>query len=340
VRSGKKAGGRIDALDLRNAREPGFHVVHLMADLTFGTRGTTSWIERRTLPPLSYALYDPVEESSAPVRALVYGPAYTPAVEFDPQLGAAPFATWLSAVLSKRQRPRDPSPFWQPQYCHERTIEGSSRRTPTAICSVVYFTSHAGIGQIWFRTVEIGETDNGVEWAPMAPPEFDAVVIPASGLIAKKLSALPTLLDAPGNWPKGDISISPSDIVIQPPDLQPGVPTEIAVTVRNAGLSELQKVEVHVTWGWDPKARGVSRTFLVDVAAEKSTVLTLQATFPAFYGYVVAHAQLASEHAPHEWWSPDPTPEDACAIRIVNEHLAPAGFAAAMSDAIGCQRVQ
>jgi hypothetical protein len=341
VRSGKRAGGRIETLDLANAGEPGFHVIHLMADLTFGTRGTPSWSERRTLPPLSYALYDPEKESSANVRALFDGPAFTQALEFDPELGAAPFATWLSAVLSKRRRPGDPPPDWMSQFCHERTIESSSRQTPTAVCSVAYFSWHSGIGQIWFRTAEIRETGHDVEWAPITPAQFEAVVIPGWGVASQQLSTLPSLLDAPPeSRPIGDASVSPSDIVVESSDLQPGAPVDILVAVRNVGLGDLHKVAIDVTWGWDLKARGVSRLFVVDVAAGSSSVLKVRAAFPSAYGYVLAHAMLGSEHAPHEWWSPDPTPENACAIRIVNEHLAPAGFATAMSEAIGCQRVQ
>jgi hypothetical protein len=338
VRSGETDGGRINALDLQTAEEPGFHVIELMADLTFGTKGRTpAWIERRMLPPLSYALYDPVKEASAPVQALIYGPASTPVHEFDPKLGADSFAAWLSRLLSKRRGPQDTGPEWLSQYCHERTSEVRSRQKPSAICSVLYFQWQSNIGQIWFRTAEIRETEHGVEWTPTAPAQFEGLVFPGWGVVSQQLSALPSLLNAaPGSRPTGDISISPSDIVVQSSDVEPGVPAEITVTVRNVGVIDLPKVQVNVIWGSDPKVRGVSRTFVVDVAADKSADLTLRATFPTVYGYVMAHAMEMSDHSPYEWWSIDPTPFDACMIRIINEHLAPAGFRMAMTGVTGC----
>jgi hypothetical protein len=340
LQSGKGTGGRIDVLGLKTPVKPGFHVIKVRAELRFDATESRmdSWIEQRILPPLYYAVYDPADQSSAPIRALVFGPASTPVREFDRQLGAEPFAAWLSGVLSKRQGPGDHRPHWQSQYCHERTSEAGSRQTPTALCSVVYFHSLVDIGQIWFRTAEIRKTGPGVEWAPIAPAKFEGVVLPSRGQVSQQLSALPSLLDpAVETRPSGDISISSSDIVVVPSAPQPGVPADVSVTVRNIGLSDLHKVAVDVTWGSDLKVRGTSRTFVVDVAAQESANLTLQAAFPTVYGYVLAHSMQVSEHSPHERWTPDPTPENACALRIVNERLAPVGYLAELVEASGCR---
>jgi hypothetical protein len=343
VRSGKSVGRRIDALGLEEPVRPGLHVVRVRAELTFdATAGRTRpRIERRVLPPLSYAVFDPADQSSAPVQALVYGPASIPVREFDPQLGAEPLAAWLSGVISNRRSSGDSKPAWMSRYCHERTGEAGSRQRPTAICSVVYFSSHAGTGQLWFRTAEIRETETGVEWTPTAPARFEGLGLPDSGQMSEQLSALPSLIDAPPESRLvGDISISSSDIVVVPSATNPGASQDVTVTVRNVGLGALLKVGVNVVWGFDPQARGTSREFVVDIPAQSSTDLTLQVAFPTRHGYVMAHAMLVSAHAPPEWWSRDPTPFDACAIRIVNKHLAPAGFGNAISDATGCQRVQ
>ena len=39
--------------------------------------------------------------------------------------------------------------------------------------------------------------------------------------------------------------------------------------------------------------------------------------------------------APHDSWSPDPTPDDAVAFRIVSPHRAPKGFAASLVEQCG-----
>jgi hypothetical protein len=202
---------------------------------------------------------------------------------------------------------------------------------------VVYFSSHAGTGRLWFRTAEIRETETGVEWTPTAPARFEGLVLPDSGQMSEQLSALPSLIDAPPESRLvGDISISASDIVVVPSATNPGASQDVTITVQNVGLGALLKVGANVVWGFDPQARGTSREFVVDIPAQSSTDLTLQVAFPTRHGYVMAHAMQLNEHVPYEWWAPDPTPFDACAIRIVNEHLAPAGYRAAMAEATGC----
>jgi hypothetical protein len=114
--------------------------------------------------------------------------------------------------------------------------------------------------------------------------------------------------------PIGDVSISPADIEISAP-LQPGAPADVAVTVRNAGDGDLHKTIVNVTFGTDLAARGTSRQFVLDIPAHESSVLKLQAAFPAGYGFVMAHALQLSEHSPHDNWVPDPTPENGCAFQ-------------------------
>ena len=39
---------------------------------------------------------------------------------------------------------------------------------------------------------------------------------------------------------------------------------------------------------------------------------------------------VASEHTPHDSWNPDPTPDDAVAIRIIGPQHAPKEFAASL----------
>jgi hypothetical protein len=339
VQSGKSAGGGINMLPAPASR-PGFHVVRLRGELTFGATAASvaaGWTEVRNLAPVYYAIYDSNAESSAAIRALVYGPASTPVREFDPLLGDEPFAIWLSDVLSTRRKKRESGPDWLSQYCDERTGEAGVKGTPTAVCSVVYFGLDRDIGQIWFRTADIRETDQGIEWIPLSPAQFEGLMIRESAQ-QTRLSRLPSLLDiTPAARPVGDVSIMPDDIVVSPAEPIPGAFAATTVTVRNIGDGDLHKVQVYVAFGVDPSARGTMRQFVVDIPAQQSVDLKLQVAFPNGYGFVMAHALQLTEHSPHDNAMPDPTPMNSCAFRIVNRRLASAQYAESLlHDAGGC----
>jgi hypothetical protein len=50
-----------------------------------------------------------------------------------------------------------------------------------------------------------------------------------------------------------------------------------------------------------------------------------------------AHAMQMTEHSPFENWTPDPTPEDACAFRIVNPRTAPPRYLESLGDTSLCR---
>jgi hypothetical protein len=335
--SGKGGGVRIDTRLGTAAAQPGFHQVRVRAHLTFGGRTETPWTEVRDLPPLFYALYDMGAASPADARRFVYGPAATPARELDPLLGDEPFGVWLTDVLSKRGASTDPL-HWMSQYCSERTAEAGSRPDPTAVCSVVYFQVRGHIGQIWFRTGDVHVSDDGVAWIPLAPPRFEGLVIQGSGPESQRLSVLPLLIDTdPASRPTGDVAIAPDDIVITPGTPAPGAPAAVTVTVRNQGQADLHKVAVFVAFGTSATA-GTSRRFVVDVPAQNSVEITLDVVFPQGFGFLMAQAMQIGEHAPHDSWTPDPTPEDACAFRIVNPRAAPPRYLESLGgDTSGCR---
>jgi len=339
VQSGKSAGGGVSMLPAP-ASQPGFHVVRLRAEFRFGTTapsGAEGWTEVRNLGPVSYAIYDSNTESSAAVRALVYGPASTHVSEFDPLLGDEPFGVWLSDVLSARSKKNESGPDWLSQYCDERTGEAGLKVTSTGVCSVIYFGLGRDIGQIWFRTADIRETDQGIEWIPLSPAQFEGLLIRDSAQ-QTRLSRLPSLLDTtPTARPVGDVSIMPDDIVVSPAEPIPGAFAAATVTVRNIGDGDLYKVQVGLVFGVDPSARGTMRQFVVDIPAQQSVDLRLQVAFPNGYGFVMAHALQLTEHSPHDNGMPDPTPMNACAFRIVNRRLASAQYVdSLLHDAGGC----
>lgn len=341
VHSGKSEGITIGRALPGPAGMPGFHVVQLTAHLTF--RGTTqsgaaaAWTESRTLPPVFYGLYDPVAESSAPMRALVYGPAVTPARQLDPLLGDEPFGAWLNAQLASNGGEKDSASDWRSEYCDARLGEAGARSAARAICAVVGFQARGEIGQIWFRTAELSETEKGPEWTRLTPPRVEGMVISNSSQQSGPLSLLPMLLAADRAQPVGDVTISPADIVITPATFQAGALIDVKITVHNAGDGDLHKAVVDITLGTDLGSRGTSRHFVVDIPAHESTDLKVQGAFPAGYGYVLAHALQLGEHGPHQDWVPDPTPENACAIMVANPRRAPANYLETLLiDAGGC----
>ena len=339
------AGGRGRRLDLAlgaAAAEHGFHTVRLKASLRFGngqSNSDASWTEMRELPALFYAVYDVTKLPSDPpdIRSLVYSPAAVPVKTFDPSLDSQPFAIWLATVLSARSKAASPGPDWIAQFCSERTGESGVIPDRTGVCAVVYFQAVSRIGQIWFRTADVHITENGVRWDVLASPKFEGFVIGESAPESMRLSALPSVLDAdPTLRPVGDVAISPDDIRVTSAG-RADQPLAVTINVRNQGTGDLFKVLVRVTAASSPTEKGVSRQFVVDIPAQSSTEITLQSAFPAGYGVILAHALQLSEHSPFENWTPDPTPEDACAFRIVNQRLAPPRYIESLGDTSGCR---
>jgi hypothetical protein len=133
----------------------------------------------------------------------------------------------------------------------------------------------------------------------------------------------------------------PDDIVVTPIEPIPGAFVDAKVTVRNIGDGDLHKVAVSVVFGVDPKGRGTSRQFVIDIPAQQSVDLKLQVAFPNGYGFVMAHALQLTEHSPFDNWTPDPTPLNSCALRIVNSRLASREYLESLlSDAGGCNGKQ
>jgi hypothetical protein len=330
VQPKKSQGGRVDRLLSEVAVRPGFHAVRVRVELNVSEPAVS---ETYTLSPLFYAVYDPSSESSANVRALIYGPAATPAKEFDAQLGDEPFAAWLSGVVSARGGRGDHPPEWWSDYCDNRTGDPTRKTSPTAICSVVAFQVQGEIDEIWFRTADIRETADGIEWVPLAPAKFEGMTlndVPES----RRLSALPALIDLPReSRPAGDISILPDDIVTSP--AAPGAPLDVTVTVRNIGHQDLHNVLVGLAWGVDAASRPALRKFVVEVPQQATAEIQLQVAFPNGYGFIMAHALSISEHSPFGTWTPDPTPDDDCAFRVINTQLAPPRYRETLLAASG-----
>ena len=329
VHAQKGVGGNIASLLTDAAARPGFHTIRVRVQLE-----DTISPESFTLEPIHYAIYDMESTATAPIRALVYAPASALARELDPQLDDEPFPVWLSGILSSRRGKRDIAPEWWSDYCDNRTADPTRALDPTAICSVVGFMARGELVHIWFRTADIVVNEQAVEWVPLAPARFEGMTI-SHVPETRGLSALPSLLDTlPESRAVGDISILPDQIVYAPGQMF-GVPTDVTVTVRNIGQQDLHKVTVMVAWGVDVGARPQTRQFVVDVPAQQSADVKAQVTFPSGYGFIMAQAETLGEHAPAGTWTPDPTPDDDCALRVVNSEFAPPKYRKTLLEATG-----
>ena len=227
---------------------------------------------------------------------------------------------------------------WASQYCSERPAEPGSRPDPTAVCSEVSFHAGGEVGQIWFRTADLHVNDDGVEWVPVVPPRFEGLVLWNSALESQRLSVLPQLLNTDReSRPIGDVAIAPADIVITPRAPKPGARAAVTVTVRNRGQGDLHKALVYVAFGSSLTDRGQTRRFVLDLGAQDSAEIALDAVFPEGFGFLLAHAMQISEYAPYDSWIQDPTPEDACAFVIVNPRTAPPGYAESLRHMSMCR---
>jgi hypothetical protein len=322
------------------AAVPGFHTVQVRAQLAFErTRSSAPWTETRELARLFYAVYDgrPSAASMA-VRSLLEGPGAVSARQFDPALDDVPFNMWLVNTLTDRGGTHDNAgAMWRSQYCSERTGEVGVTPDPTTVCAVLDVQLGGGMGQIWFRTARVVVNDGIAIWQRATPPRFEGFVIRGSAPESVRLSRLPVVLDTePASRPAGDIYVDPDDILVAPASPKPGQPVRLTIAIRNRGSGDVFKAAVHVVVATSLE-NVAERMFVVDVPAQGVTTTTLQATFPRGYGLVSATAFQQSEHSPFESSTSDPTPEDACAYRIVNPQLTPPGLLQSPSNGGTCR---
>jgi hypothetical protein len=332
IGSGKSRWFDIDKSAASAATIPGYHSIRIRARLAFNAGNSAGWTEVRDLPPLLYAVYDgsPGPTASA-VRALVEGPGTVAAREFDSALGDESINVWLANVLAPHAGREAPFIMWHSQYCSERTGESGLPPDPTAVCAVVDFQAYKTLGHIWFRTADVRTSDTGPAWEPISPPRFEGFVIRGSAPESRRLSNLVSQLDLePAFTPAGDLEIDPDDIAIEPAQPKAGAPVSITVTVRNQGTADVFKALVQVVLVGSAND-GAARSFVVDVPMHASVPVKLNAVFPLGYGIIAAIAMQETQHSPFDAGVPDPTPENACAYRIVNPHLAPPHFVSSSS---------
>ena len=325
-------GSAVSATLSEHALLIGPHHIRVRARMTFGGQSSNRWTEERQLPDLNYAVYDSRSPGNG-AAPLLLAPAALDASALDQSLPDIPMGKWLTGVLQRIEAKT--SVEWMPQYCVERTRKTLS---PPAgggdLCAVAYFEAKGDILRAWFRTGSVRFSEAGPVWT-VDRPSFAGIDASQSGTALTTLSGLPALLDKPReSWPTADLAIAATDISVETP--RPDWAT-ITVTVHNNGPVAVHRAQVIVSAGTDPASRGFPpRIVTVDVPANGTSDVTIGTRLPGPYGFVVAQAIQISDMSPHDRWTFDPTPLDACAFRLFNAHLAPAEYVRSIDKSSGC----
>jgi hypothetical protein len=316
----------------KHALALGPHHLRVRARITYGGQSSNRWTEARQLPDVTYAVYDPGLPGNG-VAPLLLSPAAISASALDENLPDVPAGKWLAGVLERVGAKS--SVEWMPQYCVERTRKMLSAPAGGGdLCAVAYFQAKGDILRAWFRTGSVRVTEADPVWT-VDRPSFAGIDASSSGTALTTLSALPALLDMPReSWPTADLAIAPTDISVEMPRPDWAI---ITVTVRNNGPVAVHRAQVLVSAGTDPASRAFPpRLVTVDVPANGSSAVVVGTRLPGPYGFVVAQATQISHMSPHDTWTFDPTPLDACAFRLLNVHLAPAEYARSIGKSSGC----
>ena len=324
--SSVKGNGSLDWSLLQSAKKTGLHHIRLRARITY--ERSTLPAETRDLPEIVYAIYDPNSEERFDARFYMTSAKGVSARRLDATLPDVPFATWLHDVVAPYSGKKVVEEPWRIAYCDELSVEGGLAPRRRDLCTVVYFTFKGGWGEIWLRTGRIELTDSEVRWLAEGPA-LEAIRLrhPDCREVSDGLSALSGLLAAgPSSWPSADLSVAPEDIAVT----RTATTIQLAAVIRNSGNANTRGAQVMISAATSAADRGITRSFVVDVPRGGMTEIELSMPFSALYGFVVVHVMQLSEHTPHDSGSPDPTPDDAVAFRVISPQQAPKGFAASL----------
>jgi hypothetical protein len=208
---------------------------------------------------------------------------------------------------------------WRTAYCEERVVEGAAKPLGGAICAVALFGAMGTTGTIWIRTGRLEGAGAAARWLAERPV-FEGMRL--GGREYQSLAALPGLLSTPADdWPSGDVSVAPEEMMVT---VNRGS-VRLNAIIRNNGSQPLLGVALGVGFGTG-QDRGISRQLVIDLPPYESKSIEVEFPLLTRYGFVLIHALQMGEHTPFESWSPDPTPEDSVAFRIVNPRQAPRGY--------------
>jgi hypothetical protein len=300
------------------AKSAGLHHLRIEARITFQGR-TALPAEIRQLPDILYARYDPNAKTGIDARVFISQAARVSARRLDRSLPNVNFQSWLSSVVTSRGG-QFGAEGWRTAYCEERVVEGAASPLGPAICAVAYFGAMGTNGIIWIRTGRLEGTGADVRWHAERPV-LEGMRL--RGREYESLASLPGLLSTPpDDWPSGDVSVAPGEMTIS---VDRGT-VRLNAIVRNNGSQPLVGVALGVSYAAG-RELVMNRQFVIDIPANGSKDIEVEFPLLYRYGVVMLQAmQIGGEHGPIESWSPDPTPEDSVAFRIVNPRQAPRGY--------------
>jgi hypothetical protein len=283
--------------------------------------------EERSLPDVVYGRFDPGVNSRTDARLYLTSAIDTRARRLHPSLPDLPFGLWLQTLVLSHGGQFDES-YWRTSFCEERIAEAGLMPQGRNICAMVDFMVGGAIGRVWVRTGRVEGNGSEVRWLVEAP-EFDGMTM--GGVEFQSIASLPDLLATPReSWRSGDVAVAPEEMSIQVGRTS----VRLTATVRNIGPEPLHGVYLSVVMS-SGDDRGVRRAVVMDLPAYDSRLLELELPLMTRHAAVVIQALQIGEHAPHETWTPDPTPENTVAFRIVNPAAAPRGYAARIAAMCG-----
>ena len=297
----------------------GVHRARVSARVTFSQESGLE-PELRSLPDIFFARYDPASNVRTDARLLVAAAIDISARRLDDALPDVPFGLWLQALGQSHGKQFDER-FWRTAFCEERVAEAGIRPDGRKVCALVDFMAAGAVGRIWIRTGRIEVSSGDVRWL-MEVPEVEGMLM--GGVEFRSVARLPQLLATPREaWPlAGDVSIAPEEISL----ITDRQTVHVTAQVRNIGGEPLHGVLVSIDMATGNE-RAPSLARVVDIAPYSATPIEAELPLTNRYATVVIQAMQLGEHAPHESWTPDPTPENSVAFRIVNPRAAPAGYA-------------
>ena len=325
-------GRSIHTLLPQGASQPGRHSLRLSARIRFADR--TLGTEVRALPELTYAIYDPAAAGGTDPRVFIDAARFANVAQLDPSLPAGSLGQWLHTNVRPHDGDFEPARelHWEGRYCDERTLGDRSYSAATDLCAVALLAlrdGHNGIGRVWVRTGRVEREDNGgVRWVAV-PPSVEAIQLRTTEVatLSELMQVLSLSTDA---WPIGDVSVTPTDIRYARVE---GA-LRVEAVVRNGGTAEARDVEILISTA-AIAGKGPGRSFIRNLPPGGFVEVTAELPFTAAYGAVVVHARQLVDHTLPDRWSPDPTPEDAVAFRVIAPENAPPGYARTVVEMCG-----
>jgi hypothetical protein len=297
------------------ATRAGLHHLRISARVAFQENSGLP-DEMRQLPDIVYARYEAGAKSANDAGVFISQAKTGSARRLDSSLPLVGFESWLSSLVTSRGG----SGEWRTAYCEERIVEAAVKPLGQAICAVADFIVMGAKGSIWIRTGRLEGTGGDVRWHAERAV-FDGMRL--RGREYDSLASLPGLLSTPPDeWPSGDVSVAPEEMTIS---VNQGT-VRLNAIVRNNRSQPLVGVALAVSYAAG-RELGMNRQLVIDLTPHGSKDIEVEFPLLYRYGAVVLQAlQIGGEHGPFESWSPDPTPEDSVAFRIVNPRQAPRGY--------------